>query len=87
MAKIIAVVNQKGGTGKTTTVANLAIALRARGRRVLAVDVDPQASLTFYFGQSALDTREHRPRQSRCRVDGGAGIVMGIEGKLGTTAR
>jgi chromosome partitioning protein len=50
MAKLIAVVNQKGGTGKTTTVANLAVAFAARGRRVLAVDVDPQASLTFYFG-------------------------------------
>jgi chromosome partitioning protein len=55
MAKIIAVVNQKGGTGKTTTVANLAVAFAERGRRVLAVDVDPQASLTFYFG---YDERE-----------------------------
>lgn len=50
MVNTIAVVNQKGGTGKTTTVANLAVAFSARGRRVLAVDVDPQASLTFYFG-------------------------------------
>jgi chromosome partitioning protein len=50
MAQIVAVVNQKGGTGKTTTVANLAVAFADRGRRVLAVDVDPQASLTFYFG-------------------------------------
>jgi chromosome partitioning protein len=50
MAKVVAVVNQKGGTGKTTTVANLAVAFAARGRRVLTVDVDPQASLTFYFG-------------------------------------
>ena len=55
MANIIAVVNQKGGTGKTTTVANLAVAFAERGRRVLAVDVDPQASLTFYFGH---DERE-----------------------------
>jgi chromosome partitioning protein len=50
MAKIIAVVNQKGGTGKTTTVANLAVAFAERHQRVLAVDLDPQASLTFYFG-------------------------------------
>jgi chromosome partitioning protein len=50
MATIIAVVNQKGGTGKTTTTANLAVAFGRRGRRVLAVDADPQASLTFYFG-------------------------------------
>jgi chromosome partitioning protein len=50
MVKVVAVVNQKGGTGKTTTTANLAVAFADRGRRVLAVDIDPQASLTFYFG-------------------------------------
>jgi len=50
MPKSVAVVNQKGGTGKTTTVANLAVAFTERGLRVLAVDIDPQASLTFYFG-------------------------------------
>src|SRR3954465_135732 len=51
MASVIAVVNQKGGVAKTTTVANLAFAFSERGRRVLAVDCDPQASLTFYLGQ------------------------------------
>jgi chromosome partitioning protein len=55
LGTVIAVVNQKGGTGKTTTAANLAFALVERGLRVLAVDVDPQASLTFYVGQ---DERE-----------------------------
>lgn len=61
MAKTVAVVNQKGGTGKTTTVANLAVAFAASGRRVLAVDVDPQASLTFYFGhdERTLEAAEH----------------------------
>jgi chromosome partitioning protein len=61
MAKTVAVVNQKGGTGKTTTVANLAVAFTAYERRVLTVDVDPQASLTFYFGhdERALEA-EHR---------------------------
>lgn len=47
---IIAIVNQKGGVGKTTTTINLAYALAKLGQRVLAVDLDPQASLTIYTG-------------------------------------
>jgi len=47
----IAVINQKGGVGKTTTVTNLAAALAGRGYRVLAVDLDPQAHLTIGFAQ------------------------------------
>jgi chromosome partitioning protein len=46
----IAVVNQKGGVGKTTTVFNLAAALEMEGRRVLVIDLDAQASLTVSFG-------------------------------------
>ena len=46
----IAVLNQKGGVGKTTTVVNVAAALAAAGNRVVAVDLDPQANLTIHLG-------------------------------------
>ncbi len=50
MAKIIAVVNQKGGVGKTTTTVNITAALHALGRRVLLCDFDPQANATSGMG-------------------------------------
>jgi len=48
--RVHAVINQKGGVGKTTTVANLGAALAARGVRVCLIDLDPQAHLTLHFG-------------------------------------
>ena len=51
MSRVIAVVNQKGGVAKTTTVANLGVALAQAGQRCLLVDSDPQGSLTISLGQ------------------------------------
>ena len=54
-ATTIAVVNQKGGTGKTTTCENLGVGLAAEGKKVLLVDADPQGSLTISMGWQKPD--------------------------------
>ena len=50
MANIISVINNKGGTGKTTTVLNLGAALSRKKKRVLLIDLDSQCNLTSAFG-------------------------------------
>lgn len=54
-ATVMAVVNQKGGTGKTTTCENLGVGLAMEGKKVLVVDADPQASLTISLGYPVPD--------------------------------
>jgi chromosome partitioning protein len=66
MGRVIAVANQKGGVGKTTTAINLAASLAAAERRVLAVDADPQGNLTSGLGRK---TRESRPSLYEALID------------------
>ena len=79
----IAVVNQKGGSGKTTAAVNLAAALADRGRRVALLDLDPQASATSWFRIPETEQgiaevfSEARPLREVLRTTDTPGIVVG----------
>jgi len=55
LGKIVSIANNKGGVGKTTSTFNLGVALSRLNKRVLIIDLDPQSSLSLYFGIEPLD--------------------------------
>lgn len=75
MAHILAIANQKGGCGKTTTAVNLAAGLALRGKRVLLVDLDPQSNASLSFG---IDVESAAVTVHELLVRGDLGLEYGV---------
>ena len=84
MGRIIAIANQKGGVGKTTTSINLASALAEKGKKVLVIDTDPQGNTTNGFGidKNEIDNTIYELMIGECSIDEviTRNVVKGIDG-------